>query len=442
MSEFPDFSSHGYQIVRELGHNRAGGRVTYLAVQTQTEQQVAIKQFQFARDGANWEEYDAYQREIQVLQQLNHSGIPRYLDSFQTPTGFCMVQEYKEASSLAAVGRGFTPDEVKKIAVAVLEILAYLQRQVPPVIHRDIKPENILIDGQGNVYLVDFGFARVGAGEVAASSVVKGTLGFMPPEQLFNRQLTAASDLYGLGATLICLLTGTKSTDIGNLVDGAYRIPVKQLLPHLSSEFIGWLQKMAEPNVKDRFPDAAGALQALNLIDVNRRVPALRFPVMGAIALLVLLGGVVAGGGVLWGGDRAKMPAPKKLNYKAFSNVVLTRGLDDSYKPVDDIKEFSINSPLRNLDVYFYVSLFLDFQQSSQDEPFTEQEFTGGCKIFNPSGKLVYDGQSTLIADGNKLETWCLHEFDKKTDAPGNWRFEFYLDGKKVAAENLSVVSE
>jgi serine/threonine protein kinase len=118
------------------------------------------------------------------------------------------------------------------------------------------------------VYLVDFGFAHVGGGEVAVSSVVKGTLGFMPPEQLFNRQLTEASDLYSLGTTLICLLTQTKSTQIGNLIDSAYRINVKQLLPALSPKFIDWLQKMIEPNLKNRFDNAAAALKALEPIDV------------------------------------------------------------------------------------------------------------------------------------------------------------------------------
>jgi putative transposase len=96
------------------------------------------------------------------------------------------------------VPRSFAPDEIKQIATSVLEILVYLQNRIPPIIHRDIKPENILVDEQINVYLVDFGFARIGEGEVAMSSMVKGTLGFMAPEQLFNRQLTEASDLYGL----------------------------------------------------------------------------------------------------------------------------------------------------------------------------------------------------------------------------------------------------
>lgn len=264
MNDFPDFSSHSYQIKKELGHNRAGGRVTYLATHIKTQQQVVIKQFQFAKVGASWSSFDTYEREIALLKELNHPGIPRYLDSFQTLDGFCMVQEYKEAVSLA-VSRSFDPNEICRIAIAALEILVYLQNRIPPIIHRDLKPENVLLDQQGNVYLVDFGFARVGEGEVGVSSVVKGTLGFMPPEQLFNRQLTEASDLYGLGMTLICLLTGTKSDNIGDLVDISYRVSFKHLIPKLNQHWVNWLEKMVEPRVKDRFPNALAALDAIPL---------------------------------------------------------------------------------------------------------------------------------------------------------------------------------
>ena len=76
MSDFPDFSPHGYQVEPELGHNSAGGRVTYLPTNKNTQQSVVIKEFQFARSGASWANYDAYQREIQVLQQLNHPPQP------------------------------------------------------------------------------------------------------------------------------------------------------------------------------------------------------------------------------------------------------------------------------------------------------------------------------------------------------------------------------
>jgi serine/threonine protein kinase len=262
MNHFPDFSSQYYEIDRELGHNRMGGRVTYLATDTRNGSKVVIKEFQFAKTGASWSNYDAYNREIQLLKELDHPGIPRYLTSFQTPDGFCMVQEYKEAESLATA-RSFSPDEVRRIAIAALEVLVYLQNRIPPVIHRDIKPENILVDRDGNVYLVDFGFARVGEGEVGVSSVVKGTLGFMPPEQLFNRQLTEASDLYGLGMTLICLLTATKSDRIGDLVDISYRVSFKHLVPKLNVHWVNWLEKMVEPRLKDRYPDAVTALAAV-----------------------------------------------------------------------------------------------------------------------------------------------------------------------------------
>jgi serine/threonine protein kinase len=230
---------------------------------------VVIKQFQFAKRDTHWSDYDAIEREIQVLQGLNHPGIPRYLDSFQTPTGFCLVQEYKNAPSLALL-RSFDPDEIKQIAVSLLNILIYLQNRIPSICHRDIKPENILVDDKINVYLVDFGLARIGDGEVGMSSVAKGTIGFMAPEQLFNRQLSEASDLYGLGATLICLLTGTSSTTISNLIDDDYRINFKHLVPKLSLRWIEWLQKMVELKPKDRFPDAATALEALRPIYVIR----------------------------------------------------------------------------------------------------------------------------------------------------------------------------
>ncbi|MBV9388246.1 MAG: pentapeptide repeat-containing protein [Chroococcidiopsidaceae cyanobacterium CP_BM_ER_R8_30] len=291
MSTFPDLAELGYQIVKELGHNRAGGRVTYLAHRTASQPPVVIKQFQFAHSDSNWSEYEAIQREVQLLQQLDHPSIPHYVDSFETPSGFCLVQEYKPAESLVFYYH-WSVEEVKRIAIALLEALVYLQSACPPIIHRDIKPEHILVERQGElkVYLVDFGFAHRGGGEVAVSSVVKGTLGFMPPEQLFNRQLTLASDLYSLGATLICLLTKTKSTQIGNLIDSAYRLNFRRLVPHLNSQFIEWLQRMVAPSLKYRFDSAAAALEALKPIPVVGKTPklSLTLPCLGLAALSCL----------------------------------------------------------------------------------------------------------------------------------------------------------
>lgn len=257
-----NFEPYGYCLERELGANRMGGRVTYLATSIELGCQVVIKQFQFAKQSASWSDYDSVEREIDVLRNLKQSGIPRYLDSFQMASGFCLVQEYKIAEPLSKL-RSFHPEDLIVIATRILKILVYLQNRIPPIIHRDLKPDNILVDEKLNVFLIDFGFARVGDGDVGVSSVVKGTLGFMPPEQLFNRQLTEASDLYGLGMTLICLLTQTKADDIGSLVDISYKVKFKHLVPKVNVHWVKWLEKLTEPRINDRFHNAKAALKGM-----------------------------------------------------------------------------------------------------------------------------------------------------------------------------------
>jgi serine/threonine protein kinase len=275
MSIYPDFQAQGYEAIRELGRNREGGRITWLATNLNTKQPEVIKQFCFAQAGSNWSGSEAHAREIQVLKGLDHPGIPSYLHSFETSDGFCLIQEYIHGSTLAEP-RSFSPAEIKQIAIKILEILVYLQNRIPSVIHRDIKPENILVDEQINVYLIDFGFARIGSHDVAGSSVFKGTPGFIPPEQMFKP--TNATDLYALGATLICLLTGIKSTKIDQLQDedDPYLIKFRHLLPQVSLRFIGWLEKMVQPKQKDRFTNAELALESLKPLDVIR-VPGVDF---------------------------------------------------------------------------------------------------------------------------------------------------------------------
>ncbi len=274
MSEIPDYSSHGYQIIREIGSNQEAGRITYLATSTPPNQgedkeqvRVVIKDFRFALAGEEWSYFKAYQREIEVLKQLSHPRIPRYLDAFETPHGFCLVQEYKDALSLAEKST-ISQAKLKQIAISVLEILAYLQNNDPPVIHWDIKPDNILVDEQFNAYLVDFGFPRIRGGQLAISSVTTGTPGFMPPEEQFGHLCTEASDLYSLGATLICLLTGTRSADVGKLIDDDCRFSFKHLVPKLNPRFAGWLEKMVASNVTNRYANASVALAALKRVNV------------------------------------------------------------------------------------------------------------------------------------------------------------------------------
>jgi len=429
MNEFPDFSNYGYQVTRELGHNRAGGRITYLAREINSDTPVVVKQFQFARIEANWTDYHAYDREIAVLRELEHPHIPRYLDSFQTPDGFCMVQEYKNAPSLAEI-KQWTPQEVKQIALSVLDILKYLQNRIPPVIHRDLKPENILVGDRMDVSLVDFGFARLGGGEVAVSSVVKGTLGFMPPEQMFNRQLTQASDLYSLGATLICLLTGIPSTEVGLLMDDGGRIQFENRVSHLSPTFISWLKKMVEPNYNDRYPNAETALQALIPIEVLRprqlakRIGAIALPLAG----LFILGGV---GFSLY----KNYSSPPKLT-KPEKAVLLPTTLEVR----GGYLNFNASKNQLSLVRRGWTRVHMGVNLSS----LASREETVTCQVFNAQNRLVAMGQSELSISKSQPEVFCFYNFrDVKSSVQGTWTFQFLVDGKPVAEGqfDVSVVS-
>ncbi len=414
----PDFSNYGYQVKRELGHNRAGGRVTYLATEINSKNSVVVKQFQFASPGANWSEYQASDRELQVLRQLDHPNIPRYLDSFQTGSGFCLIQEYKKAPSLAEKN-DWSPQQIKQIAISVLEILKYLQSQIPPVIHRDLKPENILVDDQMKVTLVDFGFARVGAGEVAVSSVVKGTLGFMPPEQMFNRELTVASDLYSLGATLICLLTKTPSTEVGNLMDEMGRINFKSRVPLMSDRFINWLQKMVEPNYKNRFASAEVALNALIPIEVLRPVTIPKWA--------WITGGLIAASLVVSVPVALKIMEPEEVTLQPQLTEKTKVLIGTKPQTTDSLSVINLNQGM----VYFVVEI--------SDLP--EKQYQGTCQLFDGVGALVAVGNSTLETASEKLQSWCYYDFsqDKDADQPGEWNFKFLLEGQEIIEKSFTV---
>jgi serine/threonine protein kinase len=266
--QHPDVSAFGYQVIRELGRNSEGGRITYLANHDKSGQKVVIKKFGFANTSLDWSEFKAYQREAKILQQLNHPRIPRYLNSWETSTSCYLIQEYKNALSLGAK-RSWNPQEVKQIAVSILEILVYLQQRIDPIIHCDIKPENILVDQQLNAYLVDFGLARVQGAKIPLTSLVAGTPGFIPPEEESGYTLSFAADLYSLGATLLCLLTNTRSVDINKLIDSSDRFNYQKLSPELNLRFRSWLMGMVEPKWQYRFANAADALAALHPIQVT-----------------------------------------------------------------------------------------------------------------------------------------------------------------------------
>ncbi|MEG4106507.1 serine/threonine-protein kinase [Microcoleus sp. S13_C5] len=257
-----------YEVHRQLG--KQTGRQTLLARDLQTQKLVVIKQL-FLGSDFEWQDLKLFEREAETLKALDSPAIPRYLDYLEIDEpdnkGFALVQTYVEGKTLEdhlRSGRTFSENEVKELAKSLLEILIYLQEQNPPVIHRDIKPSNILLHSRsghsvGQVYLVDFGSVQNQAAKFGGTITVVGTYGYMAPEQFGGRSVPA-SDLYGLGATLIYLVTGLHPTELSQQ---DLRIQFADRVTHLNSNLIDWLEWMTEPSLNKRLSSAGEALRAL-----------------------------------------------------------------------------------------------------------------------------------------------------------------------------------
>ncbi|WP_295622186.1 serine/threonine-protein kinase [Chamaesiphon sp. GL140_3_metabinner_50] len=262
-----------YQIQSLLG--RQTGRRTFLAQDLQTERSVVLKLLLFGVD-FTWDDLKLFEREAEVLRSLDLPTIPKYLDCFDVDTelgkGFVLVQTYIEAKSLQNwldSGRTFSEDELISIARQLLTILDYLHNRQPAVIHRDIKPSNILLgdrsgNSPGQIYLVDFGSVKTAAG--GSTITVVGTYGYMPPEQ-FGGHTSPASDLYALGATIICLATGQHPSELPHrdmqidFVDALSERLHQRV--NLSSGLTNWLKSLTEISIDSRLKSASVALLAL-----------------------------------------------------------------------------------------------------------------------------------------------------------------------------------
>ncbi|GAB4192261.1 MAG: serine/threonine-protein kinase [Coleofasciculaceae cyanobacterium] len=256
-----------YQLKEKLGQDAS--RQTWLAIDlaSRTQEQVIVKLLALNPE-IHLHECKLFEREAQVLQQLNHLQIPKYQNYFiidHQPgsrfSWFGLVHSYIPGVSLQQLldeGKRFSEVEVEKIAVEVLNILIYLHEQNPPVIHRDIKPSNLIWGEDGRVYLVDFGAVQDQAVLEGATFTVVGTYGYVPMEQ-FGGRAVPASDLYALGATLIHLLTGVVPAELPQhdaRIQFADRVTLDRGL-------VNWIGKLTEPSLSERLNTARQALEAL-----------------------------------------------------------------------------------------------------------------------------------------------------------------------------------
>lgn len=277
-----------YEIVQPIGH--PFGYQQFLAKDTQHQRSVVIKSLA-TEENTPTADICCFEREIQLLESLEHPTIPQYIDSFTIDAdpseqgkgrrkGLMLVQSHHGGRTLAqqvSAGYIYSEEEIRAIAKQLLQGLIYLHQK--GLVHRDIKPESIAIasaehsNAPPSKRAVDsvswLNLGTVQYVQAQRNDALVGTYGYMPPEQV-GGQATFASDLYSLGATLIYLATGRHLGELPRRPDsGGLKVQFACPPTRLSPQFQQWLNWLIEPYVGDRPASAKQALRSLNRLRLS-----------------------------------------------------------------------------------------------------------------------------------------------------------------------------
>jgi hypothetical protein len=203
----------GYTPVRQLGAGASGSVV--LATHDRTGTAVAIKYLtNLLGDDATFRA--AFRREAQLLGEIDDPNVSRLYEYVESTDGAAIVMELVNGVSLRQMLRDHGPTTPEAALVVLKGSLAGLAAaHARGVVHRDYKPENVLVTGDGQSKLADFGIATpVGTG---SGAVVSGTPRYMAPEQWTGAPATPACDIYAATATFYECLTGKPPFDGTNL---------------------------------------------------------------------------------------------------------------------------------------------------------------------------------------------------------------------------------
>lgn len=178
-----------YCIINQIGKGGEGS--LYLAKDLELGIYRAVKELPLAK-----------KREAKLLRLLDHPFLPGMIDYAERGEYCYLVMEYIQGKSLGEYlknGRQFTPEEILRMGNRVLQILIYLHARKPAVYYGDLKPDNLMMNDEGEVYLVDFGSAVLGYESQGFDCT--GTIGYAAPEQ-YQGRISLSSDIYALGKTL------------------------------------------------------------------------------------------------------------------------------------------------------------------------------------------------------------------------------------------------
>jgi len=255
-----------YEVEEVVG--TGGMSCVYKAHDRLLERNVALKVLHphFSDDA---EYVERFRREARAVAQLSHPNIVTVIDRGDADGHQFIVFEFVDGENLKELVQRTGPLPVRRaveLAAAVADGLAFAHEG--GLVHRDVKPQNVLLNGDGEAKVTDFGIARALEVEhgMTQTGTVMGTSNYLSPEQASGKPVTAATDVYSLGVVLYELLTAEVPFPGENFVAVAVR--------HLND---------SPPSLLERRPDAPVRLAAA--IDrMLEKDPERRFASMGEVA--------------------------------------------------------------------------------------------------------------------------------------------------------------
>ena len=257
-----------YTLMEQLGQ---GGMATvFKAYHATLDRYVAIKVLHLAfMEDDNF--LARFRREAKAVAKLEHPNIVPIYDYSEHEGRPFLVMKYIEGETLKAKLRenALSIDETLKISKAIGSALDYAHSQ--GVLHRDVKPSNVLLASDGNIYLADFGLARIAqSGDVSLTTEqVLGTPQYMSPEQaLGSSGLDGRTDIYSFGVLLYELVTGrvpfNADTPFAIIHDHIYTpLPMpREINPTVSEDIQRVLLKALAKNKDDRYQNMASFIDA------------------------------------------------------------------------------------------------------------------------------------------------------------------------------------